>query len=166
MRVNQWMSRDAVCCPSTCSLVEPARAMWEKDVGFVPIVAPDSGTLMGVITDRDICMAAMTKGRPLHEISVADVMQKDVYACLESDHVARVHAIMRDHKLHRVPVVDADNKVVGVIALNDLARYANATAGKGMRDAFIKTMGAVCEPHILGPKTPDPSHHEFQLAEA
>jgi CBS domain-containing protein len=152
MKVSQLMSRGAVCCPSTSNLSEPARLMWDKDVGFVPIVDPVSGALEGVVTDRDICMAALTKGRPLHEIPVGDVMQKNVHFCSESDHVARVESIMRDHKLRRVPVVDASQRVVGVVALNDLARHADTTAGKGMRDAFIKTIGAICRPHLLEKK--------------
>jgi CBS domain-containing protein len=161
MKVNLIMSRDAVCCPTTSSLAEPAKMMWDKDVGFVPIVDAVSGALKGVVTDRDICMAALTKGRPLHEIPVGDVMQKNVHFCSESDHVARVESIMRDHQVRRVPVVDASQRVVGVVALNDLARHAEATAGKGMRDAFIKTVGAICRPHLLQKKTGWPQKAEL-----
>jgi CBS domain-containing protein len=149
MKVSRLMSRDVACCPADCTLVEPARVMWDQDVGFVPIVAPQSGRLEGVVTDRDICMAALTKGRPLHEIPVADVMQRNVHACGDEDEVARVHAVMREHRLRRVPVLDASRRVVGVVSLNDLARDAASSAGSAMRDAFVKTVGAVCQPHLL-----------------
>jgi predicted transcriptional regulator len=152
MRVADLMSRAVVCCDSTKSLVEPAKAMWDQDVGFIPIVAPKTGVLEGVVTDRDICMAAMTKGKPLHEIPVRDVMQTNFYACSEGDHIARIHSIMRDHRLRRVPVLNAEQQVVGVVALNDLACHADTTASKGLRDAFIKTIGAICRPHLLEKK--------------
>jgi CBS domain-containing protein len=164
MKVNQLMSRGVVCCAAGGTLVEPAKAMWEQDIGFVPIVAAGSGELRGVVTDRDICMAAMTKGRALHEIPVEEVMRKDVWSCSDNDEIARVHAIMRDHQLRRVPVVDRDRRVVGVVSLNDLARHADAAAGKAMRDAFIKTVGAVCRPHLLTTKKGRPQQSGISVA--
>jgi CBS domain-containing protein len=140
--------------------------MWEKDVGFVPIVDPDSGALEGVVTDRDICMGAFTKGRPLQEIPVTEVMQTNVHSCSESDHVARAESIMRDHQIRRVPVLDGSQRVVGVLAINDLARHAEATAGKGMRDAFIKTVGAICRPHLLEKKKSWPQKAELAVLPA
>jgi len=89
-----------------------------------------------------------------------------VYACSESDHVARVHSIMRDHQLRRVPVIDGSQRVVGIVALNDLARHADSTASKGMRDAFIKTVGAICRPHLLERKAGWPQKAELALVGA
>jgi CBS domain-containing protein len=153
MKVSELMSQAPVCCPATSNLSEPAWLMWDKDVGFVPIVDPVSGVLRGVLTDRDICMGALTKGRPLQDIPVVEVMQTNVHFCSDSDHIARAESIMRDHQIRRVPVVDGSQRVVGVVSLNDLARHAEATAGKGMRDAFIKTADAICRSHVVEKKT-------------
>jgi CBS domain-containing protein len=164
MKVTELMSRDVVCCPSTTNLSEPARLMWDKDVGFIPIVSPESGNLVGVLTDRDICMGAMTKGRALHEIPVDQVMQKEVHFCFDTDHVARVESIMRDHQLRRVPVLDSSMRVVGVITLNDLARHADRLASKGMRDAFIHTAGVICRSHLVDSKKELPLTAELTFA--
>lgn len=165
MRVSEFMSRDVVSCPTTSSLVDPARAMWDKDVGFVPIVDAATGAIAGVMTDRDICMAALTQGRPLHEIPVRDVMQTNFYACSDQDNIARVHAIMRDHKLRRVPVLDGAQHVVGVVSFNDFARHADRAASKGLRDAFIKTAGSICEPRVIKRKETWPDESRVALVE-
>ncbi len=146
MKVSQLMCRDVVCCSNSTSLAEPARIMWDCDVGFVPVIDPDSKALSGVVTDRDICMAAYTTGRALNDIPVRVAMQTNVFSCSEADDIDRVHTIMREQQLRRVPVVDADNHVIGVVGLNDLARHADRTAVGSLREMFLKTVAAVCHP--------------------
>ncbi len=143
MKVSRLMRRDAWCCALGGSLVEPARLMWDHDVGFIPIVEPEGGALVGVLTDRDICMAAYTQGRGLHDIPIESVMQREVQVCREEDDLENVQALMREHGLRRLPVVDDARRVIGVISVNDLAREADATLHGGLRETFLRTLAKI-----------------------
>src|SRR5262249_40110788 len=105
------------------TLNEAARIMWERDCGFVPVVADRSDPrLVGVITDRDICMAAYTKGEPLGAIRIGDVMAKSVMSCRAADEIGTAERVMQQAQVHRLPVVDGAQRLVGVLALADIAR--------------------------------------------
>jgi CBS domain-containing protein len=105
MRVKDIMSHPLVTAPVESTADVVARLMWEFDCGIVPIIG-DDGRLAGVITDRDICMAAYTQGRPLTAISVTSAMAKDVAACHTGDAIESAERLMREHQIHRVPVLD------------------------------------------------------------
>lgn len=144
MKIKDIMSRNVVTSAVSASLAGPAQVMWEKDVGFVPIVDPQSDRLVGVITDRDLAITAYLKGRPLHEIPVVEVMQKTVLTCREDEDAGRAQALMRRAQIHRLPVVDAQGRLAGVISMNDLARCA--THHELPRDTVLKTITAICRP--------------------
>jgi CBS domain-containing protein len=97
----------------TCSRDEPlsaaAKIMWDTDCGAVLVVDAD-GRLCGILTDRDICMAAYTKGAELPAIRVADAMSVHVHTSRPEDSIERAVAIMADAQVRRVPVVDADGR--------------------------------------------------------
>lgn len=118
----------------TCSPDEPlnaaARHMWEHDCGAVPVVA--DGKLVGIITDRDICMAAYTQGRPLSGIAIKDVMARHVHVCRPEDSLERAASLMADARVRRLPVVDGQHRLVGIISMADIARGAPAL---GQREA-------------------------------
>lgn len=123
----------------TCSIEEPlnaaAKVMWDTDCGVVLVVDAD-GRLCGILTDRDICMAAYTKGAPLHAIRVADAMSRHVHTCRPEDSIERAVALMADAQVRRVPVVDADGRPLGVIALADIARNATVL-GQGEAEGLV-----------------------------
>ena len=110
--------------PQTCapedSLNRAAQIMWEHDCGFVPVVGMD-GHLSGIVTDRDICMAAYTRGQQLSAMSVASVMSKRVYSCSPEHSVGYAARLMALKQIRRLAVVDAGT-LVGVLALSDIAR--------------------------------------------
>ena len=90
MRIEQLMTKSPKTCRPDSSLSHAARLMWENDFGCLPVTEGDeSGRLVGMITDRDICMAAYFAGRALNEIQVADAMTKDVRACNPGDDARR-----------------------------------------------------------------------------
>ena len=111
-----------VCAPDD-PLNAAAQHMWEHDCGAVPIVAA-GGKLVGIVTDRDICMAAYTKGVPLTEIPIQAVMARHVHACHPEDSLERVAMLMADARVRRLPVVDAQGHLVGIISLADIAKAA------------------------------------------
>jgi CBS-domain-containing membrane protein len=103
-----------------------------------------------MITDRDICMAEYTQERPLAEIPVSIPMAKEVLFCHPDDALIEAEETMRSHQVRRLPVLDANGGLVGVISLNDLAREAEREVGRKGRELTAQevsaTLAAVCEP--------------------
>ena len=129
MKVESVMSVDVGRCLPSETLNEAARIMWERDCGIVPIVeSREAGRLVGVVTDRDICVAAYIKGQPLGAIPISAVMAKRVVSCRASDEVKAAEQLMRRAQVHRLPVIDASEQLVGVLSLADIAR----ATGRGM----------------------------------
>jgi CBS domain-containing protein len=123
MRLRELMSHPVVSCSSGATLDHPARLMWEFDCGTIPVV-DDDGRLVGMITDRDICMGSLMQGKPLHEIPVRSVMAHDLVSCHADDSVETAEHAMRDNRIRRIPVLDNDRRPLGIVSLNDLARLA------------------------------------------
>ena len=98
-----------------------AKLMRDYALGCVPIVNPD-GKLVGVLTDRDIALSAYAFGEALWRLSIADSMHSPVHTCHADDGIERAARIMREHRVRRLPVVDAAGKPIGMVSLDDLAR--------------------------------------------
>jgi CBS domain-containing protein len=120
MRVQDLMSYPAITCHVNDPLNIPAQLMWDHACGAV-IVVNDEGKLAGMITDRDICMGAYTQGRALDAILVNVAMGNPVFAVTADQSIADVETLMTDHLVHRIPVVDADRRPIGLISTSDLA---------------------------------------------
>lgn len=142
MNVDRIMSRRVYTCSSADSLNTAACLMWEHDCGAVPVVS-ETGELVGIITDRDICMAAYTQGKGLQAIPVATAMAHQVYSCKASDTIEAAEQMMRRHQIRRLPVVDGGKRPVGFVSLNDLALDAN-TRREG-EHGFVQTMAEICQ---------------------
>jgi CBS-domain-containing membrane protein len=132
MRVEQLMSRNIHTCDAEADLNRVAQLMWEHDCGCIPIVDPDD-KLIGLITDRDVAMAAYTQGRPLAQICVEDVMSKPVHTCRPDEDLSIAQKRMRDHQLRRLPITDSTGSLIGLLSLNDLALEASRERGPGVR---------------------------------
>jgi CBS domain-containing protein len=144
MNVQEIMSRPAVWCRPRDTLNNAAQLMWEHDCGSIPVV-DDDGSIIGMVTDRDICMAAYTQGAALSAIPVSDAMAKRVFRCRATDSVGAAERLMADHQIRRLPVVDAEERLVGVLSLNDIARWAASSRGANGTE-LVQTLAAVCRP--------------------
>jgi CBS-domain-containing membrane protein len=157
MRVEQLMTRPVHTCRREETLEEAARILWEKDCGCLPVV-DEQMTVVGMITDRDICMAAYTQGRALHDLTVASAMSATVLTCRPQDTAAHSEYLMRARSVRRLPVVDDDGVVVGLLSLNDLALWAGqpeAAARKSVSEAEVcATLAAVCRHRAAGELVP------------
>jgi CBS domain-containing protein len=143
MKVEQLMTKEVVTCQPDDNLNRAARIMWEKDCGFVPVVeSSESQRVVGAVTDRDVCMAAYTRGQPLTQILVRDVMSTNVRTCKPSDTLGSVESKMRDAQIHRLPVVDSANQLLGVISIADIAREAAHEVGAQRRAVTTEEVGA------------------------
>lgn len=145
MQIKQVMSHPVVTCPADSTLDQAARLMWEFDCGVIPVVGND-GRLTGVVTDRDICMAAYTQGRALNTIPVSTAMARVVVAGHAEDSVESVENLMRTNQVRRVPILDGEERVVGLVSMNDLARVAMRAHRSGVDRELVKTLAAVCQP--------------------
>lgn len=120
MKVQDVMSMSVATCSMQDSLQTVAQQMWEHDCGCLPVV-DGSGRPVAMITDRDVCMAAFTTGKPLGELRVAGAMSKQVVTCRAQEDLAAAGQRMSKHAIRRLPVVDGNGKLSGMLSLNDLA---------------------------------------------
>lgn len=152
MKAEEWMTKTVQTCRPQSSMSEAAHAMWSGDCGVLPVVN-DAGRLVGMVTDRDICMGAHFQGRPMQDMSVADSMSRKVFSCQTSDSIEQVIRRMADEQVRRVPVLDARGKLVGILSLNDIARRI-VTLGERERASLasrlVEALAAICEPHAGG----------------
>ena len=148
MEVKEVMTGEAASCTPETSLAAAAMLMWERDCGVLPVV-DDTRKVVGVITDRDICMAAAMRPRPASEISVGEVISGAVHACAPADDVHEALKVMRQEKVHRLPVVGTEGELQGIISLNDIILEAKADGGEQKPDLsyadVVETYKAVCE---------------------
>lgn len=145
-QVNQLMSQPAVVCRPDDTLATAAKKMWQDDCGVVPVVDGEN-RLVGIITDRDICMAAFTRGEPLTAIPVHSAMAKQVYSCRPEDSIEAAQRVMSEKQIRRLAVVDESGHAIGVLSLNDLAREAASPGwGEDFRESVMETMAAICQP--------------------
>lgn len=123
MLVGHLMTRDPKTCAPDDSLDVAARLLWDHDVGVVPVVL--DGRTVGVITDRDVCMAAYTQGRTLRELPVYLAMSKDVHVVRPDDDVVDALRLMRERQVRRLPVVDERGALRGILSATDLLLEAS-----------------------------------------
>ena len=126
------MQSPAVCCHEHATLHDAARLMWDHDLGALPVVN-DALQPIGMITDRDACMAAYTQGIALFQSAVASAMSKTLVMCNVSTPVSEIRALMIQARVRRLPVVDAGGTLVGMVGLSDIVKEAHAPLAKDRR---------------------------------
>ncbi|MDB4992847.1 MAG: hypothetical protein JWM74_279 [Myxococcaceae bacterium] len=154
MMIETLMTTDVWCCRPEDSLEVPAAIMWESDCGCVPVVDSER-RVVGIVTDRDMAMAAFLEGKPLHELIVGRVMSKSVITCIATASVEHAEQLMQLAQVRRLPIVDATAAIIGILSLNDIAlaaerdRKAQDPALK--LDSVALTLSAVCHPRMSVP---------------
>jgi CBS domain-containing protein len=144
MKVRDLMSHPVHSCSSKDSADRAANLMWEHDVGSIPVIDSETG-LLGVVTDRDLAMAAHLQNRHLSEIPVTAILRAQPFTCSPDDTIGRAEQIMAAHQVHRLPVVE-DGLVVGILSTNDLVRAASAGWRQYKAAAVVQTLAAVSAP--------------------
>lgn len=150
MKVREVMTTEVGYCQSDAPLAQAAEIMWQRDCGVVPVV-DESQRVIGMITDRDICFAVVTKNRLAGEIKISEVIsQNEVQSCAPGDAVEDALKTMKRHQIRRLPVLNKEGVLVGILALADLIRGI----GKG-KDAVPrkKLLAALKEISHLRPIT-------------
>jgi CBS domain-containing protein len=128
MKVSEIMTRDVRLLSPDQTIREAARLMADIDAGSLPVSENDR--LVGMITDRDIVIRAVAQGKSA-DTKVADVMSKEMLYCVDTDEIDDVARNMGKAQVRRLPVVNSDKRLVGIVSLGDLARNDDpATIGR------------------------------------
>jgi CBS domain-containing protein len=126
MTCAEVMTPSPTCCNAQHTAIEAAELMRREDVGLVPVATDDGRKLIGVLTDRDIVLKVVAEGRDPRSTAVTDVMSTDVVTCLPQESVETVMELMATRQVRRIPIVDRDGSLVGIVAQADVAtRIAN-----------------------------------------
>lgn len=152
MKVQEIMTGQPLACGPESNLAEVARLMWNGDCGIVPIVDTNN-KLLGVVTDRDICIASATRDKAPSRIRTAEMPHGDVFACRPDDDAQVALTLMREHRIRRVPVTAADGTLVGMLSLNDLALAAGDKAELRPADVLNALKGICAHPQPLAAAT-------------
>jgi CBS domain-containing protein len=130
MNVYDVMTSDVQRCGPDTNLAAAAKMMWDRDCGVLPVLNVQ-GQVLGMITDRDICMACASKNRAPSDITVGETVSGKTYRCKSSDDVHTAMDLMKREQVRRLPVVDEAGVLQGLISMNDLILLAGETkAGK------------------------------------
>ena len=154
MRVRDVMTKTVASCRPGANLAEAAALMWEHNCGLLPVV-DERGNVTGVITDRDICIAVGTRGRCAAEIKVSDVSYRPAVLCDSDDHVRCALKVMATERVRRLPVVDHQGNLVGLLSLDDIilhARHHGDTDRPPVSfEDVMNTLHAIYKRHSPGP---------------
>jgi CBS domain-containing protein len=129
--VESLMSPDPVCCTADEAVVECARLMDRENLGMIPVVESiDTRKLIGVVTDRDLCIGIVAAARDANEVTVEECMTDELYTVRPSDDLSRALSLMQHHQVRRLPVIDDAGCVVGVLAQADVSLVASPSEVK------------------------------------
>ncbi len=121
-KVQDVMSKNPVCCTADQTVQDVAKTLRKQNVGSVPIIADQqSRQLEGVVTDRDLCCTVIADGKDPKSTKVSESMTTEPVACKPQDSLENCLKLMQEHKIRRVPIVDEQNRVVGIISQADVA---------------------------------------------
>jgi len=147
MKVKELMTPDAKAIWLTESLADAAKLMWENDCGVLPIIK-DGRKVVGLITDRDVCMASAMRDRNPSAISVEEVMTGQVYAVNAEDNIDQALQLMQQHQIRRLPVINPEGELQGILSMNDIVLHARPDAAAGDSIEYgdvVKTYQAICQ---------------------
>ena len=155
MKVQEIMTTAPEACRPATTLAAAFERLWAADCGVLP-VTDDGATLVGIVTDRDICIALGTRNRPAATVPVETVMRRTVHTCRPDDDVDVALGRMQERRVRRLPVVDDRGKLVGLLSLNDVVLAAGTGPKAAVKPAAVlQTLKAICAhdlPAIAGAK--------------
>lgn len=142
---HQVMTEDVATVHADQRIDVAARLMRDCGCGSIPVV-DRTGRLVGMITDRDITVRVVARGRDPRRCMVEDAMTDETFACHAMDDVEGCMRSMAHHQVRRMPVVDDRNRVVGIVSQGDLAQYVGHSHHIGEKSAMADVLSAVSEP--------------------
>ena len=128
MKVQDIMTKDPSCVTPDATVREAAQVMGREDVGIVPVIAGESDKkLLGVVTDRDIALRVVAEGREPDSTKVAEIASQNLATVDPQQDIDEALRLMAEHQVRRLPVVEEDGRLVGILAQADVARHLDAS---------------------------------------
>jgi|SRR5215472_6815186 len=115
------MSRDPACCVLSDTAQAVAKILCDRNVGSVPVIDQHSRQLVGMITDRDLCCSVIAQGLDPKTIQIEKFISLPPLACRDGENVETCERLMQEHQVRRIPIVDAEDRVIGIVSQADLA---------------------------------------------
>jgi CBS domain-containing protein len=132
MKCQDVMTDNPVCCLPDDTVGQAARLMRRERLGSIPVISDDrSRSLIGIISDRDLATKVVAESRDPNHTRIFDVMTRTIFACRSTDDVTSAIKAMREHQIRRLPVVDGDGRVMGVISQGDVSLRVQPRAASG-----------------------------------
>lgn len=129
MKIDQIMTIDPVCCTKSETAEVAASMMRDLNVGVIPIVENEkSYKIVGVVTDRDLCMSVVADGKDPKNTMLEDCMTGKLIFCAPEDDIEDVLKLMQKHQIRRIPVVDKENRIEGIVSTADIALHAKVSS--------------------------------------
>jgi CBS domain-containing protein len=154
MHVQDVMVSPARSCPPDAPIVEAARTMWDNHCGALPVL-DDKGEPIGIITDRDICMALARKNRFPARITVREVMTPYPFICQPQDALEEALTLMAENRVRRLPVVNAEGHLVGIVSISDVAAalpsgHSEVRGADAVHAMVARTLQKISAPNAAG----------------
>jgi CBS domain-containing protein len=133
MKVKEIMTQAAVCCGPETNVGRAVELLWERNVGMLPVV-DGNGKLIGIVTDRDLCIAMGTRNRLPGDLTVGEIAMQKVFTCKPDDDVHEALSIMSAKQIRRLPVVNREGVPLGILSLDDLVVHSEVGKLRGACD--------------------------------
>ena len=140
------MTKDAVFCTAKDNLATAAELMMRRDCGAVPIVDEEK-KIVGIITDRDICIAAASLNVKPAAVKVKDFTGKKIVSCYASDKIEDILKKMKKYQVKRLPVTSQDDILIGIISIADILLATNKH--KSLRKKLVSTLKSISKPRPI-----------------
>jgi CBS domain-containing protein len=138
MFVKEIMSSNVEWASPDLSLQEVAKTMRDQEIGCLPVKESEDGKLVGLITDRDIACRGVADGRDYATTTVKDIMSEGITCCFDDQDITDAAHLMEEKKVQRLPVLNRDNTMVGILSIADLATRASNQLSGGVLQAVSK----------------------------
>jgi CBS domain-containing protein len=132
MQVKEVMTENVSVVEPDTQIPQIARKMRDEDIGSLPVV--ENERLVGMVTDRDIVVRAVAEGQDVRTATAREAMSPRILYCFDDQTVEEVLENMGEQQIRRLPVVDRDKRLVGVVSLGDLAKSAKKKAGDALKE--------------------------------
>ena len=146
MKVKDAMKTDVGACSTEDSLMKAADVMRLRDCGVVPII-DDEKNVVGMLTDRDVCLAIVARNRKASDVKTKDLLMNKAITCFADDDLESALRKMRKHQIKRLAVVDADNKLVGMLTISDV--LLSVRKDKSLKKKIYTTIKAIAKPRPI-----------------
>jgi len=143
MKVRDVMVKDVKFCTPMMNLAEAAEILWKAGVGALPVV--EEGRVLGIVTDRDISIALGTRNAKAADLLVKEIVLPKVFYSQPEDDIHIALGTMKAQKVRRLPVVDDQGALAGILCLDDVVLYAEEGRGELSYADVVETMQAICE---------------------